>query len=262
MRWHLQIPNDPGHPHEAVVAGLQAIGLQESRPGSSKSEPYVLVTWSPWLDGHRDRLMREWPGPVIVVENGWLQPINGKPYWSVCLWGWNGTGVWRWENDGGERFNNQTRGWRERRWAPMMAHDDPNGPLVVVEQRGHPTDPRTMPRAWFVTTRERLSGFIDLRLKCDPEPIDEYLVRLKPRGVLTWSSAVASWALVLGIPVAYAGPSIWCWELATRWNGHGEPTLRLPGYSYRKEVFSRLAWSQWDEEELASGRPFKRLLFP
>lgn len=259
---NVMVPRTHQYPYEAIHEGLQAAGVL---PAADYTQADVLVTWSPWHGSNREHAMSGHRGPVIVMENGWLQPIAGKRYWSVCLWGWNGTGVWPAPHDEGYRLYGQLRPISSLIYDKSYHNGD--GPVVVVEQRGHTSDRRTMPTDWHRHTALGLDNaghYVLMRRKADTTTPLDFLYQYRPKCVVTWSSAFASWAVLVGVPVIYCGPSIWTWEIGQYWSGRGALPMSRPVtlelMAAQARIMRALAWSQWTEEEIAAGTPFKRLL--
>ncbi len=233
----LCVPPQPEYPWQAISAGLRDLGFEPDMRCPEDAD--VLVTWSPWVGSIRAMLQASFDArgaPVIVMENGWLNPIKGVPHFQVALDGWNGTG----------RFPvGPARRWDEwgltvLPWLPPLLEGDLRQHALVIGQRGHPYDLRTAPPNWHKTVE-----------------INHDAVLRRDRGddgpELGAQVAVA-WALMLGRPVVRHGPNLMVSALASR---PGEPLLRSPA---RLDVFRKLAWGQWNEDEIATGVPFARLL--
>lgn len=242
MRAFVAVPQSDPYPWREINAGLEACRFAVESL-SSPDACDVLATWSPWKGSIRHRLANhfgEANKKVIVIENGFLSPINGQPYYQVALDGWNGTGTFpagdgsRWASWGLEPTP-----WVER---PERA--------LVVGQRGHPDDDRTSKPGWHC-----IVGVNDpLAIRRDRDcrrPLSDDLDQVDRCHV--WTSNAASNAIMAGVPVVQHGPNLMVSELASR---PGEP-LRRPD---RLPVLERLAWGQWNLDELASGEPFARLL--
>jgi hypothetical protein len=238
------IPNMEPYPRAAILAGLSAAGIGHGR----LSQADALVTWSPWNESYRAGWVKVFESerrPIIVVENGWLSPVNGVPYFQVALDGWNGTG--RFPTGDASRWN----AWG----VPMEAwrHRAVGGTVLVCGQRGHHSDPRTSTKDWLETVQH-------------PSWAGRTVVR-RPREILrplaadleqaaechVWSSNAATHAILAGVPVVQWGPNLMVSALASR---PGEPLRCDP----RAPVLAPLAWAQWSAEEIATGLPFARLM--
>lgn len=179
----------------------------------------------------------------MVAENGWLSPIRGQRFYQLAIGGWNGTG--RFPAGGPERW--RSWGVELTPWRRDGRH------VLVIGQRGHPHDNRTMPLGWLDSVAIATDRPMIRRRRDEPTPLLEQL-----RGAwcaVTWTSNAAAHALVAGIPVFYAGPNLMCAELA-------RPGLDIesPVYPEREPVLDRLAWAQWTETELSDGTAWRHLL--
>lgn len=243
MRAFLAIPQADPYPWRAVSEGLAACGVEAARDVPPTQGFDLLVTWSPWEGSHRADLARAFTAqgkPVWVMENGFLSPINGEPYYQLALNGWNGTGQFpagdgsRWAS-----WGLALAPWAER---PRRA--------LVAGQRGLPGDARTCAPGWERTVDVDCPQALR-RPRDTPWPLADDLAVVDRCHV--WTSNAATDAIMAGVPVIQHGPNLMVSELASR---PGEP-LRRPD---RLPVLERLAWSQWNRAELASGEPFRRLL--
>lgn len=238
-------PVDDSYPWRAVREGLTRLGF-EVRMGTDLDAD-VLVTWSPWVGSRRQALQARYTAdakPVIVMENGWLSPISGVPYWQVARDGWNGTGTF--PTGGGKRFWS----WGVLPIPEPMWTRRRDGYALVCGQRGHPSDPRTSLPGWH----ERLqSGELPVlrRPRDATRPLSADLAGASE--VHVWTSNAASHAILAGVPVIQHGPNLMVSAMASR---PGQPLYR----GNRGLELERLAWAQWDSVEISSGEPFARLL--
>lgn len=234
-------PLEDEYPFKSVCDGLRRLGIQPRNDINCD----MLVTWTPWLGSHRyaaeDQFKRQGK-PVIVVENGWLTPLHGVPYYQAALGGWNGAGAFdRWPDV--ERWDS----WKQpiAKWRSPRA-----GHALVIGQRGHPTDRRTAPGCWSPAMVETDLPVL-WRERTAPRSL---LYDLANAGeVHVWTSNVASWALVCGVPVVQHGPQLMTGAMASR---PGEPLKR----ELREMEFYRLTRAQWSRDELTTGLPFGVLL--
>lgn len=240
-------PVDEAYPWRAVVRGLERIGYTVRMGAGEFEKSEFLVTWSPWnqsfrqaLAGHFERAGK----PVIVLENGWLSPLAGQPFYQAALGGWNGTGRLPLTAD---RFDRRWRSWGVS-LAPWV---EPAGRhALVIGQKGGPNDDRTAAPDWHenvVIGRETVIR----RSPRSSRPLALDLAQACE--VHVWTSNAASWALAAGVPVIQHGPNLMVSELASR---PGQPLK----YGDREAVFSGLAEAQWTADELSAGTPFTRLL--
>lgn len=240
MKALVAVPRDDRYPWRAIDAGVRAAGLQRVHAEAWD----VLVTWSPWVRSPRERLARQ-SRIVVVIENGWLNPIQGQRYYQVQLNSWNRGHGARFVGGPADRWRSwgvELAPWRDRIGAPYM----------VLGQSGHPYDRRSVAPNW---TNEILDYYAPsgafLRPKASGTPLIEDIA--SAGAAVTWSSNAASWCLVNGLPVIAYSETLMTRDLAV---GPGDPWV--PGD--RESVFSALAWAQWNAEELASGEPFRRLV--
>lgn len=247
MRAFFAVPQSDAYPWQAITEGLQQIGYSPTREVVGLHSPDhnfgLMVTWSPWVGSYRKQIADGFAKagkPVIVIENGWLSPIDGVPYYQVALGGWNGTGSYP-VGDGS-------------RWASWGLKPAPwrrGGHFaLVIGQKGHPADERTAKPGWERAMRLRRRSVVR-RSPLDPTPLVGALEGAACCHV--WSSNAASWAIMAGVPVIQHGPNLMVSDMASmlgerRWRGD-----RLP-------VLERLAWAQWSQSEIATGEPFRRLL--
>lgn len=246
MRALLAVPPvEDAYPFQAICLGLQRIGIQWTTDRSADAD--ILVTWSPWNGSLRKTLANCFSArgkPVIVLENGWLNPHPlAGPMYQCALDGWNGTGRFPSGHDGGAR-------WRSFSlpMAPWVSPARP-GHVLVIGQKGGPDDDRTATPDWH--ERLALPGAVIRRPARSSRPLVADLASASE--VHVWTSNAAAWALLLGVPVVQHGPNLMVCELASR---PGRPLLQ----GVRESVFARLAWAQWTADELAAGEPFHRLL--
>lgn len=235
-------PVDDLYPWRAAEAGLKRLGLAVYKGHEAMAD--LVVTWSPWNGSRRQALQCHYNGagkPVIIMENGWLSPIQSVPHFQVALDGWNGTG--RFPAGGPER----RRGWAA---PPIPWRDNPDGHVLVIGQRGHPSDQRTAAPGWHMT----LGPFDRPVIRRPRDATRPLLADLQgAREVHVWTSNAASHAVMAGIPVVHHGPNLMVATLASR---PGQPLFR----GDRTAELDRLAWAQWTAAEISTGEPFARLL--
>ena len=82
--------------------------------------------------------------------------------------------------------------------------------------------------------------------------------------MVTWASGGALKALCAGVPVFYDFPQ-WIGRLCClpmEWGDKvtGSALLEYPLKGPREAMLDRLAWAQWDVQEIASGNPFRLLM--
>ena len=240
-RAYALVPPLDEYPHAEIRAGLEHAGFALH----DGLDADVLVTWTPWLGSFRASIADAFAASgrkVVVIENGWLNPIAGQPMFQIAMDGWNGGGRFAPSDDASrwDAWNVPLAPWTKRA----------GGYDLVVGQRGHPTDRRTAPPMWHETV-DIGSPSVLRRGRNVVRPILQDI--LGADTVHVWSSNAASWAVCLGVPVVQHGPQLMVGDLASR---PGEPLVtpeRLP-------VLRRLAWAQWADTELAAGAPVIRLM--
>lgn len=215
----------------AFSRGLERLGYSvvqgtTTRPGDRD----ILVSWNRIQEGDTAARAFESRGrPVLVTENAaWGNDFAGKRWYSIASRFHNTAGTFpigsvdRWDRLG-VRFDE----WRAA------------GETVVLPQRGIGPKEVAMPRNWTAPGRVRAHPG---RNPCIPLRTD--LARCGK--VVTWGSGAAIHALMWGIPVESHMPN---------WIGEQDNTD-----AGRLSMFRRLAWAQWQLEEIASGEPLKRML--
>lgn len=225
----------------ALRRGLERLGYEIG----SQENSDVLVTWTPWKRSIReiwaDRF-RANGRPVIVCENGWLSPIRNIRYFQLALDSWNGEGTF----PAGDATRWRTWLQQVKQWKRSGEH------TLVIGQRGHPEDRRTAPPNWLENVTISSDLPVVRRFKGCMVPLEDQLALARECHV--WSSAVAHKALLMGVPVIQHGPTLMGQALTSK---PGDPLKFGTG---RRQEFERLAWAQWNEEELATGEPLRRLL--
>jgi hypothetical protein len=245
VRVCIAIPQTLEYPIEAIIEGVSAIGY-EPVAARRAAEADILVTWSPWKRSIREALQKQFTESgrrVVVVENGWLSPISGRPFYQLALDGWNGTGTF--EAGAPDRWH----GWgiALKPWQTRVGYS------LVCGQRGHPFDDRSCPPDWHLTLAPKSGAPSILRRARDSvRPLLADLAGASECHV--WTSNAASWAVIEGVPVVQHGPNLMVAALAKK--AGDSPYYLGP----REPELERLAWAQWSELELASGVPFARLL--
>lgn len=233
--------------------GLQMAGFTIKNFAFSDPEPGdVIVTWNRSFRGGEDAKRFEACGATVVVaENGLLgKNFNGGNYFSLALDHVAGAGG-TWPVGGPDRWDDlrvELRPWRSG-----------GNETIILAQRGIGEPGIKSPDGWAERIQAELGGRIRKHPGRDaPEtPIEDDLRNAKQ--VITWASAAAFQALLLGVPVFYQHPA-WAGAgaaLPLSEFGKREP-LRDDGA--RLALFRRIAWAQWTIDEIDSGTPFKHLL--
>lgn len=233
---------------ECFDAGLKAAGfklvpaLADPQPGD------LLVIWNRYGGGHEQAQVFERTGAgVLVVENGLLSKSwRGGEWFSLALNHCGGAGEFK--PAGPERWDS----WD----VPLAPWREGGRDTVVFAQRGIGEPGIASPPAWAEGVQRRIGGRIRQHPgQGDAVPLTTDLAGA--REVVTWHSAAALQALMLGVPVWYDCPS---------WIGAGaaRPLSQWPGQpkrddAARLEMFRRLAWCNWTLDEIKTGEPIARL---
>lgn len=231
---------------EVFNRGLQAAGFQlvdtlrDPRPGD------VLLLWNRYLED-ADEFERR-GATVLVAENCPLgNDFRGGSLSlarrQVALTGGEIAlgGPERWDSWGVD-----LRPWRER-----------GGETVILAQRGIGHRSARSPNGWAEQVRARIGG----RIRAHPGtsatalPLVSDLKRAS--AVITWSSAAAVQALMLGVPVWHEHPAF-VGAPASRPLSEWPCPPRCDDEA-RLAVLRRLAWGIWTFDEIASGEPIRRL---
>jgi hypothetical protein len=245
-----QLPDGPNYRRSAFVEGLQCAGFDVvadlARPGPED----LVVLWnrSGWRNDEARRF--EAAGArVLVAENGYLgKTWRGGKWFSLALDHHAGAG--RWPDGGPGRWDS----WNVE-LAPWRAG---GAETLILAQRGIGEPGIASPLGWAEGVQALIGGRIRQHPGKDAPtvPLEQDLARAA--SVVTWHSAAALQALLLGVPAWYAFP---------RWIGAGaaRPLAefgKLPRCddAARLAMFRRLAWAVWNVDEVNSGQAFQALL--
>jgi hypothetical protein len=258
-----RIRTEPHYRHDAFHAGLRALGYEvTSNPLKRVSPDDVLVIWNRTAGDEPIAKQHEGVGSsVIVVENGYLDAVDGDghQWFTMSMNRHNGAGDW--PVGGGERW--LAMNLHLAPWRPVTA----SGHILVVPQRGIGQFGVAMPRRWTIsTTQEIRVQARKRRVQVRVHPGS--MVRKMPlepalegcHAVVTWGSSAALKAMQLGVPAFHDFP---------RWIG-GSAAVFRPGLAdlenplrddgARLRMFECLAWSQWTVAEIASGEAISMYL--
>lgn len=255
-RAFILIRSEPLYRREAFAAGMAACGYEvHGRPRDNPRRDDVLVIWNRYGRDHAMASSFERAGArVIVAENGWLgRGFLGEPFYSLTLAVPTGAGAFpdfgpeRWDS-----FGVEMAPWR-------VPTGEPDREIVILDQRGIGPPGIAMPKEWSERWLAKLRPGCNVRIR--KHPGENKAVELEEDlknadGVVTWNSAAALKALLLGVPVAYG----FFWWLGGK---AGTPIEAMPLFRSgldRMPVFQRLAWGMHRTPELATGEPFARLL--
>ena len=118
-----------------------------------------------------------------------------------------------------------------------------------------------MPSDWAYDVARRLAKLTRREIRVRPHPGNSPPKRPLAAdlegawAVVIWCSSAGVAALVAGIPVLCECP-FWIAKAATGAVGQVE----APPFQDRLPALQRLAWGQWDIDEIATGEPFAHLL--
>lgn len=222
----------------AFLKGLSRLGYVpvDGFPKDNIREGDLLVTWNRIGAGNTWAKKFQKTGlPVIVTENSsWGNTFAGQRWYHMASSFHNTAGRFpigspdRWKG-----LNVSLQPWRT------------TGDTIILPQRGIGSSPTKMPFSFTNEARRNHKGRIRKHpgqrkvapLKDDLEGCQE---------AITWGSGAAIIALTLGVRVISYMPN---------WIGEQDNTDEG-----RLAMFERLAWAQWTLDEIATGKPFARLL--
>ena len=236
------IRKEPFYRRSAVETGLKRLGytISDRVVWPSKKED-ALVIWNKKAGAEEDRA-DQWEargGTVIVMENGYLQQVD-KTYYAISAHGHNGSGYY----PVGDDLRFPKLGFTLKPWRNGL------GEMLVRAQRGVGSRSMASPPQWAEKLVAKFkANKVTARLV--PHPGDKNKLALdaaalKTAGILhIWSSAMGVRALVEGVTVIHHAPH---WICA----GANE--------SNRAAALEKMAWGQWNVDEISSGEPFARIL--
>lgn len=232
MRVYLNLRHWVSERANAFQDGLKRLGYTDIHLGIGRGD--LLVTWNRIQAA--DRMANECERsdiPVIVAENAsWGAAVPGQ--WLH---------ITRTRHNTADLYQvGSTKRWDglEVPLAPWRTGG--HGETVVLAQRGIGAPPTAQPPHWVQTQAGRVRPHPG-RMPSG-RPLREDLA--KAGKVITWGSAAAVQAAIWGIPVESHMP-----------NWIGEQNNTDAG---RLAMLRRMAWAQWNLEEISSGRAFAHLL--
>lgn len=233
--------------------GFERLGYQVGEKPKVHPDPQdVLVIWNRALfnDSHARRY--EHVGArVIVVENGYIgRDRNGNQLYAMALSHHLGAGTW---NEGSED-----------RWAKLWIDCAPwrrgGSEIVVLPQRGIGEPGISMPKGWTADVVKRIRQKTDLPVRVREHPgklrTDPVEDLKNARCAVTWASGAGIKAIVAGVPVFYEMEK-WIGGPAAKF---GIDEMETPFQGERLPMLRRLAWSQWEIEEILTGEAMAWLL--
>lgn len=254
----------PPYRSDAFATGFEELGfkVQMMFPERNAVRPQdVVVVWNlnPRYRGPADEAQRVKAG-LIVAENGYLPSISEpEPYYALARNGHNGSGLW---------FVGPEDRWTPLGYQVAEWQSNPNGHILVADQRGIGSELMRCPRPFYETVAPKIKRIF---AKVDKKRIPEIRLRAHPgrhaakqsleadlkgcRVVVTWASNVANISLLHGIPTFRVAPY--------HVNAAALDDLSLlpnPPQTDRLKAFKQLAWAQWSLSEIESGAAFQHLL--
>lgn len=227
--------------------GFQSHGYTVIQDKNARPQPEdVLLVWNRNPANERMVKLYESVGAlVLVTENGYL----GKTK-ALAKWHHSGAGEWHvGEEDRFSRLGIEVKPWRT---------DGEH--VLVLPQRSIGEIGVAMPRNWEAQLLPRLKKLTNrpIRIRKHPGkkdcvPIEEDLKNAWC--AVVWASGAGLKAICQGIPVFHD---------YGKWIGAGGAScnfnIESPYLGDRSAMLHRVAWSQWDWEEISSGEAFKYLL--
>ncbi|WP_143694842.1 hypothetical protein [Variovorax sp. JS1663] len=231
------------------MAGLRAAGY-EIEPRIGQPGPGdILVIWNRTASRELEAQRFEIAGArVLVCENGYLGKEWRGLKWFAMAWGHH-AGAGTWPDGGSERWD----AWNVE-LAPWRAG---GRETVILAQRGIGEPGIASPPNWASDAQSRIGGRIRQHPGADAPrvPLAEDLK--DAAAVVTFHSAAALKALILGVPV---------WHAFDRWIGAraARPLAEFGAEPKRDDadrlaMFRRLAWAMWSSDEVENGTAFTRL---
>lgn len=250
MRALLLLRDGPNYRKEAFERGLKAAGFELVDRLDKPTAADIVVCWNRYGAAAEmaDHVERH-GGRAVIVENGWLgKAWRGLKWFTMTLGHCAGAGTW---SDGGP---SRWDGWGVS-LAPFRAG---GSEVVVLEQRGIGEPGIASPPNWTQQAARRTGGRIRTHPGKDAPalPIEQDL--REARCVVTWHSAAAMQALMLGVPVFYECPSWLGREAGLPLSQWGVEPKR--DEAARLTMFRRAAWCLWTLEEVESGGAIAHLV--
>lgn len=258
MRAYCLIKPTPHYRHEAFVAGLAACGYRVANGYPAKAEPGdVLVIWNRYGTHElvADKFEAE-GGTVLVAENGYLgRDAAGRQHYAIAQHGHNGSG--RWPRGAAARW--KALGIELKAWRARGEH------VLICPNRHFGMRGFEMPTHWVNETLAEVRKYTKRPVRVRPHPgnwqASQPLTPLAEDlanawAVVIWASSAGVHALAAGIPVFCTAP----WWICKAAANDSLSRLEDPLLPERLPAFERLAWGQWNVEEIASGLAFRHLL--
>lgn len=272
MRATIIVRPFPAIRFDAFAAGFEALGYKVDTRPSRRYQPQpddVLLIWnhSPASDQFV-RTYRQAGAKIIVAENGYLgREWRGGVWYALALDHHNGAGSWRYSDKevqalGKERSDPQLAHRWDSWGVDLAPWREDGGDIVILAQRGIGELGVREPPGWHRQALRALQGRTKRKVRIRRHPGENN--RCTPLcddlagawACVTWGSAAALKAMMMGIPVFHGFPQWIGGPAALPWGGDIEAPFR----GDRLPMFRRLAYAQWDLQEIQSGEAFAKLI--
>lgn len=238
---------------ESFCEGFEKAGFKITQHIPDPRKDDILCIWNRYgqYDAEAKRFERA-GARVVIVENGYVRETKHGAF-ALAQNHHSGAGTW---NVGGpDRWQSlaiDLRPWHR---------EDQGSEIVIFAQRAIGELGIAAPRLWAEHVQAKIGGRIREHpgrlLGKQPIPLEEDL--RNAAAVVTWHSAAALHALILGIPVYCAFPKWIGMQAAVPFEEYGKTPPKRSDAD-RLAMFERLAWAQWGLDEIRSGEAFKWLL--
>ena len=240
--------------HQASWGGAFAAGLKRhgwSVTASRHHQPADLVVQ--WGVRRQDRIeaTKACGGEVVILERGY---VGDRFAWTSVSFGGglNGRGEFRGPHHDGSRwdrhFAHMMQPWRARNDGPILIMGQVDGDAAVANVDIHAFY-REVEKAYFAagfSTRFRPHPQMCKRVpRMTSCPLAEDLA--EARAVVSWNSNSAVDAVLAGVPTVALDKGSMAWDVT------GHQLSALPPTPDRTAWAHRLAWCQWQREEMESG---------
>ena len=223
---------------QAFTSGLKRIGfaIKECVPQRIDTSD-IFVTWNRigWADSVAANFINHGL-PVIVAENAtWGNDFAGKHWYTLAR---------NYHNTSDCFHIGDASRWDDLN-IKLNPFKDQKG-IIILPQRGIGSAPTTMPNNWAAKAQAKYGGVIRHHPGRNKNAMPLELELGNYGTAITWGSGAAVKALMMGLKVTSEMPN-WIAEQDNTEQG-------------RLDMFRRLAWAQWELEEIASGKTFSWLL--
>jgi hypothetical protein len=250
---------DPHYRRDAFEAGLRNAGftlMADARVESAQAGDVVVI----WNLIARNKVLAphlmQRGVTVLVAENGYCgHDAQGVQYFALAKGGHNGSGHWPIGEE--DRFVNL--GIDLKPWRASGQH------IIVVGQRGIGAKGMASPPNWHEATASALRSRTKRPVIVKPHPgrpatnvqtiAEMHKLLVDCHCVVVWASANGVRSLIEGVPVISMAPHWILQSIA----GRSLDQIENPPMPDRMPAFRRLAFAQWNLDEIRSGEPIKRL---